>query len=141
MVKGKRWKKGQSSSSNPETKKYREIAKNSRNFFNFGQGSTIPSQLTEKALAELDSMSIKNDNFDNKSIISDADSIDTFRSWASNWSDCTNATFNRVHRYWRSNSALHKEILAVLAAVTEVIKENDGKESETEYLAALVSFF
>jgi hypothetical protein len=28
--------------------------------------------------------------------------------------------------------------LAVLAAVTEVIKENDGKETETEYFAALV---
>ena len=35
MVKGKRWKKGQSSSSNPETKKYREIAKNNR-VFSFG---------------------------------------------------------------------------------------------------------
>ncbi|RNA27286.1 RRP12 isoform X2 [Brachionus plicatilis] len=139
MVKGKRWKKGQSSSSNPETKKYREIAKNNRSFFNFGHSSTNPSQLTEKALAQLDSMSIENDNFDNKSIISDAESADTFRSWASNWSECTNATFNRVHRYWRSNSALHKEILAVLAAVTEVIKENDGKESETEYLAALMT--
>ena len=47
---------------------------------------------------------------DNKSVISDADSADTFKSWASNWSDCTNATFNKVHRYWRSNSALHKEV-------------------------------
>lgn len=33
MVKGKRWKKGQSSSSNPQSKKYREAAKNT--FFNF----------------------------------------------------------------------------------------------------------
>lgn len=40
MVKGKRWKKGQSSSSNPSTKKYREQAKVNRNFFNFG----MPSQ-------------------------------------------------------------------------------------------------
>ena len=29
--------------------------------------------------------------------------------------------------------------MAVLAAVTEVIKENDGKESETEYFAALMT--
>jgi hypothetical protein len=29
--------------------------------------------------------------------------------------------------------------LAVLAAVTEVIKSNEGKESEVEYFAALVS--
>ncbi len=36
MVKGKRWKKGESSSSNPTTRKYRDIAKNNRSFFNFG---------------------------------------------------------------------------------------------------------
>ena len=30
------------------------------------------------------------------------------------------------------------QILAVLAAVTEVIKAHGGKESETEYFAALV---
>lgn len=35
MVKGKRWKKGQSSSSNPETKKFREAAKSNR-IFSFG---------------------------------------------------------------------------------------------------------
>lgn len=31
-------------------------------------------------------------------------------------------------------------MLAVLAAVTEVIKEQGGKESTTEYFAALVSY-
>ena len=73
------------------------------------------SLLTTKALADLDARSevkftsniVENDA---KSIMSDADSADTFRSWASNWSDCTNATFNKVHKYWRSNSALHKEV-------------------------------
>jgi ribosomal RNA-processing protein 12 len=103
-------------------------------------------------------------DFDSKSVVSETGSENTFRSWASDWSACTNATFNKVHRYWRSNSALHKEvflldsikiygnfnrnfsvnrqkILAVLAAITEVIKENDGQETETEYFAALVSGF
>ena len=71
------------------------------------------SQLTRKALAELDSMSLGNDNFeDSKSVVSDGDnSADSFRSWATNWSDCTNATFNKVHKYWRSNSAFHKEVI------------------------------
>lgn len=40
---------------------------------------------------------------------------------------------------FQSNSAIHKEMLAVLAAVTEVIKEKGGTESNTEYYAALVS--
>ena len=34
----------------------------------------------------------------------------TMSTWASNWTDCTNATFGRVHRYWSSSSALHKEV-------------------------------
>nr|CAD7457370.1 unnamed protein product [Timema tahoe] len=37
------------------------------------------------------------------------------------------------------DSALHKEMLAVLAAITEVIKANGGKESITEYFAALMT--
>lgn len=40
-----------------------------------------------------------------------------------------------------SKSALHKEMLAVLAAITEVIKTNGGSESSTEYFAALVWFY
>ena len=38
MVKGKRWKKGQSSSSNPEIRKYRDAAKST--FFNFISGNS-----------------------------------------------------------------------------------------------------
>ena len=97
--------------------------------------------MTRKALAELDSKSVGNELFETRSEIAESEysAADSFRSWATNWSDCTNATFNKVHKYWRSNSAFHKEILAVLAAITEVIKENDGKESETEYLAALMT--
>ncbi len=174
MVQHKRWKKGHSSSSNPTLRRHRDSVKN--NIFNyktsnrkriepFSDSQNIisfskieQSGLTADALAKLDSKSlskikIDDDDEDNQSI----GTRDTFQSWASNWSDCTNATFNRVHKYWKSNSALHKEvgnyqqfkrnwqkikiiqILAVLAAVTEVIKSNEGKESEVEYFAALVS--
>ncbi|CAG2206387.1 RRP12 [Mytilus edulis] len=63
----------------------------------------------------------------------------TFNTWATNYTECTNVTFNKVHRYWSSNSALHKEVIAILAAVTEVIKTNDGNETETEYFAALMT--
>ena len=53
--KGKRWAKGQSSSSNPTTKKHREVAK-SRFFqpFLFGppEGSAQKSGLTEEALKQ-----------------------------------------------------------------------------------------
>ncbi len=129
MVKGKRWKKGQSSSSNPTLRKYRDAAK--ANVFNFNTSNSKSLNksiyliklilkilkilekggLTSEALAKLDSKSVKkidiDDDDDNQSVLT----ADTFQSWASNWSDCTNATFNRVHKYWKSNSALHKEVL------------------------------
>lgn len=40
---------------------------------------------------------------------------------------------------WNAGSLLHKEMIAVLAAVTDILKEQGGKETETEYFAALVS--
>nr|XP_009927324.1 PREDICTED: RRP12-like protein [Haliaeetus albicilla] len=60
-------------------------------------------------------------------------------TFLSGLSDCTNVTFSKVQRFWESNSAAHKEICAVLAAVTEVIRSRGGKESETEYFAALMT--
>lgn len=123
----KRWQRHGSSVSNPQEKRFREAAKN--RFFHKPSG---PSSLTVEALqkhegAEVDKIDLEN-----------ADAK-TFNTWATNWTECTNATFSRVHRLWHSNSALHREILAVLAAVTEVIKEQGGKESETEYFAALMT--
>nr|XP_009482464.1 PREDICTED: RRP12-like protein [Pelecanus crispus] len=60
-------------------------------------------------------------------------------TFLSGLSDCTNVTFSKVQRFWESNSAAHKEICAVLAAVTEVIRSQGGKESETEYFGALMT--
>ncbi|XP_061180059.1 RRP12-like protein isoform X1 [Saccostrea echinata] len=134
--KGKRWKKGQSSSSNPETKTFREAAKN--RFFQTSKGE---SSLTVDALAKHDEEQADKDG--DVSLRAESDIVSaagkTFNTWATNWTECTNTTFSRVHRYWASNSAFHKEVLAVLAAVTEVIKTQGGSESETEYFAALMT--
>lgn len=42
---------------------------------------------------------------------------------------------------FRGSSDLHKEMLAILSAIAEVIKERNGTESSTEYFLALVSGF
>lgn len=47
----------------------------------------------------------------------------------------------RLLNKFEPKSFLHKEMLAVLAAVTEVIKSNGGKETSTEYFGALVIAF
>lgn len=47
--------------------------------------------------------------------------------------------FRRFLSGFRQTSELHKEMLAILSAITEVIKERKGTESSAEYFLALVS--
>ncbi|CAH8538769.1 unnamed protein product [Schistosoma intercalatum] len=69
------------------------------------------------------------------SAISDA----SFVSWASAATECTNPTFQTaLNRPW-PNTSMHRDVLSVLAAVTKTIKDNGGKESPTEYYAALLT--
>jgi ribosomal RNA-processing protein 12 len=113
MVKGKRWKKGQSSSSNPKFRKYRTAASLINPFIaksDTANGSSVKSQLTKEALDRLESTSAIVKQAIDVDEDDDNQTVDTFKSWASNWSNCTNATFNKVHKYWKSNSALHKEV-------------------------------
>lgn len=63
----------------------------------------------------------------------------TYDTYASNYSNCSNISFGRFLSHFQSNSILHKEMLAVLSAVTEIIKQNGGNETSTEYFAALMS--
>ena len=142
--KGKRWKKGKSSSSNPECKRFREAAKT--RFFQPMSAVSGTSGLTADALAKHDEDIFTKDTDSmqegfEKLSTSDKQSVGarTFNTWATNYTECTNVTFNRVHRYWASNSSLHKEVIAILAAVTEVIKLNGGNETETEYFASLMT--
>ncbi|KAK7479159.1 hypothetical protein BaRGS_00029600 [Batillaria attramentaria] len=123
----KRWQRHGSSVSNPQEKRFREAAKN--RFFHKPSGV---SALTVEAVQ-------KHENAESDKLDLDNTDAKTFNTWATNWTECTNITFSRVHRLWHSNSAQHREILAVLAAVTEVIKEQGGQESETEYFAALMT--
>ncbi|VVC28769.1 Hypothetical protein CINCED_3A003974 [Cinara cedri] len=143
--KGKRWVKGQSSVTNPDSKKYRSQAQ--MNFCKpmFGGISVNEGHnaLTQNKLKQHDN--IMNSDDSNKSkpddVISQNSgaSYKTFETFASDWSSCTNPSFNRLLRNFSSNSSLHKEMLAILAALTEVIQVNGGKETSTEYFAALIT--
>ncbi|XP_053617752.1 RRP12-like protein [Plodia interpunctella] len=162
-TKGKRWPKGQSSTSNPKLQKYREMAKS--RFFQENLGNT---GLTQKAVQKHEAMmtyghstgkprsDAENEliiakEFENMSVRTGEDGSDTeysrsmrsgtyktFQTFASDWSQCSNISFGKLLNRFDSNNAIHKEMLAVLAAVTEVIKEQGGKESTTEYYAALM---
>lgn len=75
---------------------------------------------------------------DTESSVGTQTTYQTMQSFASEWTDCSNMSYARFLNVFRSDSALHKEMLAILAAVTEVIKDNGGTESPTEYFCALV---
>lgn len=206
--KGKRWAKGQSSSSNPTFSKHREAAKG--NFFQpfLFSKPTAPEKggLTEEALKQHTYVSnsikvyilkVSLMNVVNKNVcvikagdptaptevitappsISQGDFGDdetatvrtgvtfrtssSFKTFATGFSNCSNVSFNKLFRGFSPTSALHREMLAVLAgrqtihpvhhwkhadtlstcfpAVSEVIKAEGGKESDTEYFAALMT--
>ncbi|XP_026740295.1 RRP12-like protein [Trichoplusia ni] len=161
--KGKRWQKGQSSNSNPKIQKYRDMAKS--RFFQENLGSTGLTQQAvlkhdammtyshasnknkseaenELSIAkELENMSMKSTDDVSESEYSGSmrpSTYKTFQTFASDWSQCSNLSFSKLLNKFDSNNAHHKEMLAVLAAVTEVIKEQGGKESTTEYFIALM---
>ncbi|GFR68565.1 ribosomal RNA processing 12 homolog [Elysia marginata] len=141
--KKKKIKMPKSSSSNPTTKKFREAARRKHMGGHFPQQKSTfsaPNQgtLTLKALEKHNEVT---GGFTEASLQDDATSFGgtTFNTWATNMTGCTNATFSRVHRYINSNSSVQKEILAVLAAVTEVIKEKGGEGKDLQYFAVLVS--
>ncbi|TKS85576.1 RRP12-like protein [Collichthys lucidus] len=138
----KRWKKGHSSDSNPQTSRFRQAAKS-----RFFSRPSEKSDLTVDALKlhnelqagplELSAGGRKDASMEEEP--DEALSQRTSGTFLSGLSDCSNLTFRKVQRYWESNSAAHKEICAVLAAVTEVIRGQGGKETETEYFAALMT--
>ncbi|KAM6916699.1 RRP12-like protein [Xenentodon cancila] len=138
----KRWKKGHSSDSNPQTSRFRQAAKS--RFFSRPAGK---SDLTVDALKlhnELQTGPLEVRAGDHKDARMEEEpdealSERTSGTFLSGLSDCSNLTFRKVQRFWESNSAAHKEICAVLAAVTEVIRSQGGKETETEYFAALMT--
>nr|SVE74005.1 EOG090X00E0 [Daphnia barbata] len=165
--KGKRWAKGQSSSSNPTIKKHREVAK-TRFFQPFlfapPTGSVQKSGLTEEALKQHTYASESSKPADSTAtveVITSPPSVcqgdfeddetysiisgRTFRSsssvktFATGFSNCSNVSFNKLHKGFTPTSALHREMLAVLAAVSEVIKQQGGKETDTEYFAVLMT--
>ncbi|XP_059163286.1 RRP12-like protein [Physella acuta] len=150
MSKNKKKKLPKSSSSNPATKKFREAAKRAahhRHLLPLNTGKvTAPLTASHgfKGVLTLEALEKHNESvggFTEASMQDDSATVGgtTFNTWATNLTGCTNATFRGIHRYINSNSSVQKEILAVLAAVTEVIKENGGEGKDLQYFGTLVT--
>uniref|UniRef100_A0A8C8R7I7 Ribosomal RNA processing 12 homolog n=1 Tax=Pelusios castaneus TaxID=367368 RepID=A0A8C8R7I7_9SAUR len=131
-----RWRKGHSSDSNPESRRHR-LAARSRFFSRPAEKSdlTVDALKLHNELQVGQAAQLRMEEDDNRAATTEKSS----GTFLSGLSDCTNLTFSKVQRFWESNSAAHKEICAVLAAVTEVIRSQGGQETETEYFAALMT--
>ncbi|XP_054159649.1 RRP12-like protein [Oppia nitens] len=149
--KGKRWMKGGSSDSNPTTNKFRLLAKSgslttsaqtSQSRQSFRLDEDVLNQHNLRQLQKLRLEVPKDDrsapNPDQAVDDDDHESVGG-QTFVSVWSNCSNISFNKLLYGFDSSSAIHKQMLAVLAAVTETIKSNGGQESETEYFAILMT--
>ena len=137
--KAKRWPKGQSSSSNPQTKKHREQA--SWIFFKDSTASAKPG-ITKEDLKKhnaIQGIEPQVETLDSEGNSWETCTENTADTFATNYSNCSNISFSRFLNHFQSKSLLHKEMLAVLSAVTEIIQQHGGNESSTEYFAALMS--
>ncbi|EDW65473.1 RRP12-like protein [Drosophila virilis] len=161
--KGKNWSKGQSAVSNPEQMKHRLKAKS--RFFQPNlnlAASGSANGLTMEALHKHEQrqaynaetttvndvagslMSFTLDDDDGMSGTgtgtgTQPGTFKTFQTFASNYSSCSNMSFKKLLTGFRASSDLHKEMLAILSALTEIIRERGGTESSTEYFLLLIS--
>lgn len=94
------------------------------------QGMGPPISKTPEPLEEMEHQS--------ESECSTATTISSINTFASDWSACTNMSFNKFLKVFQPSSAIHKNMLAALAAITEVIKEHGGTGTSVEYYCSLV---
>ncbi|KAH8271127.1 hypothetical protein KR018_000867 [Drosophila ironensis] len=155
--KGKTWSKGQSATSNPEQMKHRLKAKS--RFFqpNLNLASSVPSTgLTLEAVHKHEQRQAFNAETTTVNEVAgslkdfsleDNDAEDagtgfgtfkTFKTFASDYSHCSNMSFKKLLTGYRASSDLHNEMLAILSALTEIIREKGGSESSTEYFLLLM---
>ncbi len=160
-----RWKKGQSSSSNPRKTKHRDAAKARLLKSGFGghkeESETPrglgsgPARLTAESLLRHDAfMGVSgqakaDENKENsEDVITLGQTHKTFDTFASSvWSDCSNVSFARLLPKFNPSNPKHKEMLAILSAIGEVIAESSANErpsegddvSSSEYFGALLS--
>uniref|UniRef100_A0A336K759 CSON002252 protein n=1 Tax=Culicoides sonorensis TaxID=179676 RepID=A0A336K759_CULSO len=137
-----KWKRGHSSTSNPSKTLHRDRARVRMHLTNSGLNS---GSLTSEALNKLNKMS--NDNYqlknihtpsdDDQSMFSNAPTT-TVRSFMSNFTTNTNVSFSKLLDRENLNER-QKEMVAVLAASTETIKEQQGGETSTEYFLAFIN--
>ncbi|XP_037092733.1 RRP12-like protein [Pollicipes pollicipes] len=143
-----RWAKGHSSDSNPPLKKFRATAQ-----AGFFQPLAEPKKggLTADALSKHDAVLGVSELRTIEDIEEEEDALTegaltlgsigqaSFKTFATDFTQCTVPSFSKLLTTIRKDSPIYNEMLAILAAVTEVVKDQGGQETITEYFGALMS--
>ncbi|GFU16993.1 RRP12-like protein [Trichonephila clavipes] len=95
------------------------------------QGGYVLTEALLKQHNKMTSKSMHDENEDTTSIGGDT-ALTAF-------TNCSLTSFSRLHKNWNSQSLLHKEMIAVIAAVAEILKNNGEEETEANYFAALMT--
>ncbi|KAM0736189.1 RRP12-like protein [Formica fusca] len=153
--KAKRWAKGQSSSSNPTITKHREQA-TGMFFKDFSGAPGITKKdlqkhdailgtgllITQPCQGSIQSQLVKLSDIDNEDqppeSIMDG-TANRSETYTSDYSSSSNVSFGRFLSHFQSTSLIHKEMLAMLSALTEIIKQKGGNENPTEYFGILMT--
>lgn len=61
----------------------------------------------------------------------------TTASFASVWSNCTNASLNEFFQVWNPNLETHKDALAVIAGLSQLMSAEGKEQSDSEYTQTL----
>ncbi|CAD6197529.1 unnamed protein product [Caenorhabditis auriculariae] len=130
--------KGFACSSNPTKNRHRIAAQSARQASSGGSSMVAVDDRAPNAaddmLSALPISAMDIGGSSSKSMISEGGI-----SQISEFTACTNPAFDPVNRIWKSGSSIQSEVVSVLAAIAELIKEKDGKESDVEYFSALLT--
>lgn len=136
-----------SSASNPKSNKYRSqynslavIAKGgpSKKAQNQKSLQKRAKDATErkKLLDGLEKMDVIGRDDDAESMLS-AGSRLTTASFASVWSNCTNASLNEFFQNWNPNLETHKDALAVVAGLSQLMTDRGTDQTDLEFVKTL----
>jgi ribosomal RNA-processing protein 12 len=140
-AKGKRWRRGQSGVSNPSEASHRLAARGRFGDHLYrGRSSAL---LTADALARLHASQEEEEELGSRGEEEVSGSSRGASSAAASSAltliETAHPVFGPVRKLWNSPTESHRVICAVLAAVSEVVKSGDGRDTETEYFGALMT--
>ena len=95
------------------------------------ENRSIAKSLSSLSIGETELNRFK--GFTNDDKLSDA------QTFATCFTNCTNASFGHFLQKFNSNSSVHKEMLSILAAATEILNEAKDEESDEKYFDILIN--